>query len=282
MISVPSAEELRESLWEAYVYPLCSKRPETREEREAAALHIIQMSRHIALTTDDLTTRLSAASSALAIWHLLAAELGPWLIDAGSGLLEKTNDLHPRSQLKALLQLQNAGPPTHRTSSDPVALLIPGHLRDCLENAMSALDQGEVHTLVEPRAVQRHGDAWTWDQMRFRALEYVAFLCGQGLKKQFALRRVSLSMGMGSSDTLRDWEKTGSPLWAAVPDMESRLNSAREAGKILVDGRQDDDDANAVAYLVELGQESLEEFGQRYKQLFGGRTINRADTNGGD
>ena len=64
-------------------------------------------------------------------------------------------------------------------------------------------------------------------------------------------------MGMGSSDTLRDWEKTGSPLWATMPDIESRLNSAQKAGKIVAERRQDGDDANAVTHLLDLERESL-------------------------
>lgn len=282
MKSAPSGDKLRQWLWEAHVYPHFKRRPQTLEEHEQAALHVIQMYRRASQRTDDARRKRGIAAKAHFLWRLMMVELGAWLMDFGDGFMEETKDAPLRLQLRALLRLQNQGPPTHLAGLDPVALLIPKKLRDALESAMEALDQGEVHDLVKPERTHRHGDGWTWDQMRVRALEHVAFLCGQGLKKLEAQKRVSLAMGMGSIDTLRSWEKRGSPLRETTHGLSEKLEIARQAGRLVVEGYRDDVEADAVVCRLELVGEDLKAFGPRYNGQFGGRTVNRGSTKGGD
>jgi len=162
-------------------------------------------------------------------------------------------------------------PPTHRPAIDPVPVLLPRRLFICLKDALEALDKGEVHSVFQPTAEGRHGEPWTWDKMRARAVEHVVFLHGQGVQLRIARQRVGTAMKV-SPETLRQWERDQS--------LGANVETARKAGayKARLDANpkhyEDDGqsvDAHVLALFIAFRDEPLAAFGERYRQRFGTR-----------
>jgi hypothetical protein len=245
----------------------------SREEREAMTLNLLQYLRTSDEAEGEGDEKKNGIALAHQLWALLASQIGEWLWKAGLPEHILHADMPDRFHLQSLLKWQMAGiMPSHIRGIDPVPVLLPRPLFEKLCNGLAALDKGEVQELFEPTRTGRHGQAWTWDSMRVRALEYVAFLNGQGVVKDIARRRVANAMGIGSIETLKTWEKTGSDLRSNVHSLDYRIDAAKDAGRIEYQGRSDTDESPAVAAREELLEETPEAFGLRYKQMFGVRT----------
>ncbi|GJD51768.1 hypothetical protein OPKNFCMD_4526 [Methylobacterium crusticola] len=231
--------------------------------------------------SNDTEARRALAIGHLA-WQLLSLEVADWLTDIGPPwpLADREfwrgDEINERFALSLTINRQlNAAPLLHQQAIDLVALMLPRWLLENLINALEALSHGEVHKLVAPTHIGKHNDAWSWEKMRLRAVQHVNFLSGQGIIKKVALKRVSVATGIGEG-TLRQWET------AFVKDVAANLSVdwAKKSGNlktILEDNpRYGENDGNSVdgyAYnlLLDLREESLTQFGIRYRERFGSR-----------
>lgn len=274
----PDKSALLESLWDSYVFMSEDEKPQSRDEREDRALGMLQLLRRfLEEKPDDQRTRLTVATHGAVVLQLLVQRFAQDLFfEMSDGLVGRAScaGVSERRLLGWLLDLQDtAAPPAHRNAIDPMTIVLPREMFERLRNGMKALDQGEIHPIVQASQSGRHGPAWTRDEMQARALEHVSFLRGQGIVKDIARRRVANAMGMGSIETLKSWEKAGSDLRRHVFDLSGRLKAAEEAGRISIRGRRDGDDAHAFAFLLNIKAEPLAAFGKRYRQLFETRTL---------
>ena len=128
-----------------------------------------------------------------------------------------------------------------------------------------------MHPVFRPTAEGRHDEPWTWDKMRARAVEYVAFLHGQGVQLRIARQRVGAAMKV-APETLRQWERDQS--------VGANVETAREAGaykaRLEINPKHCEDDgqsvdAHALALFIAFRDEPLVAFGERYRQRFGPR-----------
>lgn len=267
-----------DELWDAFVLGLSSG--PSGEDRLESALRLLRACRHIfeeATAASDEDRALGALNHGRAIWTLIAVEAADWLVDTPG--LDVANESRWSERARAVLIGQlyfatTAIPPTHRAAIDPVPVMLPKWLFSRLVDAMEALDKGEVHPIVQPAAGGRHDAPWTWDMMRARALEHVAFLHGQGVALQIARRRVGAAMKVAAA-TLRAWE---TECRRSVYNLNARIATARDAGDIKARRDQGGDetpsesaDANALALLQSVQEESLSEFAARYRERFGQR-----------
>src|SRR4051794_32160714 len=133
------------------------------------------------------------------------------------------HDLRRRSNAgDGLLNKPEITPPSHSNHCpDATPVLLPRRLFICLKDALEALDKGEVHPVFKPTAEGRHGESWTWDKMRARAVEHIVFLHGQGVQPRIARQRVGAAMKV-PPETLRKWEQDQS--------LGANVESARKAG----------------------------------------------------
>lgn len=267
-----------DELWEAYL-PGALKDDSSGEKSKLItcieAIFHARSDHRFAKNRNDSLTMLLMASKARILWQLLSSELCEWMIEDGVILTPaiRSDWDHPRTALIALLD--NCGDDNsslHLPAIDPAPILLPRWALNELRSALAALNEGEVHQLVKPDGGGRHGDAWTWDQMRACALEHVAFLHGQGTAKQLARRRVSAQTGI-SEGALRDWERS--------EQLNGGFRDALEAGRLKIvfedDPRHAEGDgntisANALARLNRFKTDpSLADFGKAYRQQFGHR-----------
>jgi transposase len=305
----PGAADLRAALYEKYVYPYCDKRPETRDDHLLAVLRVLvnlreewraelvqylnllpEVDPHEVVEVEQIALD-SVMSAAAPLWALLASEVGECPQEGKIGHYEIRRwresrarragvsrpfprKLPDRDFLTGLLERQSITP-AYSPAIETVALLMPRWLSEKLLNALDALDSGEVLPLVAPALKGKHGQGWTLDQMRARGLEHVAFLEGQRMTKDKARQRVCVAMGIGY-ETLRSWEKKGSALRADIRDLDGRLQRAKGAGVIEMNGRSDSDDEYDVAAWLAFTAETLEAFGQRFRVLLGPRSHSTA------
>lgn len=245
-------------------------------DRAKAAIDVLRMLRTVhshALEVGDDDTAFSAAGRARAVFALLTVELCDWMVEFPGVPSMATRDawvgIERAALLSHLMVTKDALSPLHRKAADPVSVLLPRWLCGDLFHALSALNQGEVQSLVMPSVHGRHDDAWTWDQLRGRAVEYVHYYRGQGVKTGEARERVARAAHIGSF-TLRQWEKDGL----------GRRDIAFEAGKLAVilsdqpnfaEGDGQSIDADAFALHEELIRIPLRTFGAQYIERFGHR-----------
>jgi len=280
VITDPTATELRNSLWEAYVFPFVELKPADSAGRQRAALEVLQMLQAVGASETNPERRMIIYEKASVVWQLLAGEVGCWMstIDPSAGLFENIGDdpLQEQARLRALVSLQDAvAPPAHRGAMDPVALMLPRRLFNNLLRALRALRDGEVQPILAPTKSGRHNEPWSHDQARLRAVEHVCFIEGQGVAKGIARARVQAATKI-ARETLREWETE-----FGHGKFLSRLSLARSTGalqqKLIADpefGKRDGDilDAHEFDLLVELTRrEPLAAFGVSYRQRWGDR-----------
>jgi hypothetical protein len=276
-----------ESLWATLVYPYVDALPETARDKPIAAVYVIlALQRKMSGNPNPRDpNRLEQLKHLVSVWGLLSSTLGSHVFDLLTDCIgveenwfdAQSWDERERSGLEYLLSFQDVwAPPNYRSAIDPVSIVLPRWMFDSLRVALQALEKGEVHAIVQPSVTGRHDRPWTWDEMRARALEHVAFLCGQGLNKTTARKRVGKAMKNVSVNTLRAWEKRDRPIF----DLELRLRTAYGAGKLLIVradnpeyGRHPDEaiDASEMHVMKTLLAEPLSAFGPAYAQLFGAR-----------
>ncbi len=75
-----------------------------------------------------------------------------------------------------------------------------------LQDALRALNEGEVTELAEPRPGKRQGLPYSLMRWKLETLRQVRSRMGRGMKKYRALEEVGNGIGQ-SAETLRDWEK---------------------------------------------------------------------------
>ena len=253
--------------------------PTSRDDCETWLLTVIHRLR------EEVSAETSPSSDAS--MELLSARYGKrldlhlcWQLLANSLALPDTR-LRPVTRHGILTSLQNAlqfeewptaTPEISPSSgaSERCAILLSRQEARLLADALAALDAGEVQDVVMPVSSGKHGDAWTWNQYRLRALQHVHFLCGRGVAKTTARRRVADAIGQ-SEESLRRWEKPSSELHLRVAAEAERglgaqvnlkfdLAVAEAAGKACR--------ANEIA-AAELEAEPLDMFGPRYRAAFG-------------
>lgn len=274
-MSYPSSEELRQNLWEVYVFSVVEKKPATSDERQQAAIRALHIERERfdkARAINDVVELSDSLSRAKLIWQLLGQEIGSDLLttSAFDAIVKVPFEKTSRHQLLLYLAVQeDLGPPTHRRSLDPVSVLLPRALMVELRQALEALEQGETLPLLEPVPTDGRGKAWSSDEMQARALEHVEFLVGQGIQKQIAQANVSRALSV-SPQTLRKWKVDATCLEAArrAGALNSRLRNDPDFGS-----RPGETIESADLHLNEalsIG-EGLNAFGARYKSAFGTR-----------
>jgi hypothetical protein len=178
-------EQLRQvrirQLWEMSVY---GGNPEPIDaERCAAATSKLATLRDTAtdaMSRGDIAAASNAYQNGLRVWMLLSLEVASWLhVDRVESMVDGMGDWKQSDQqLELLFRLKSFNecmPPQHRQAMDPMPILLDRKLFEALGTALAALRQGEVQDIVRPAETGRHDDAYTWDLMRIRALEWVAF-----------------------------------------------------------------------------------------------------------
>ena len=275
-----------EELWRAHLYdPMGLPVPDNPEERWRDAIFAIARAKEVsdkAAADGDQETARTAAANALTLWILLSNECVGWAQERWLGdLIEMEPDSGPGQQilLKGALTFPLLSfPPTHRSAISHVATLLPNDLHNSLVDALDALGQSEVQPLLEPAEIQRHNAAWTWDQMRIRAVQHVNFMVAQGKKRKAAQKRVALALGISAS-VLQKWEKRELPERYGE-DFDFSRNMALAAGELAErfddrpPGSDEALDANVFACMKELTNEPLDKFAQRF-QRFRGRYWSR-------
>lgn len=268
-------EELRQNLWETYVFPAVQTKPVTSEERQQAAIRAIHIERErfdSARVTNDVVELSDSLERAKLIWQLLGLEIGFDLLTTSMlDLIVKVpfQKTHRHQLLSYLAIQENLGPPTHRRGMDAVSVLLPRSLAIELRHALEALEQGETLPLLEPVPTEGRAKAWSSYNMQVRALEHVEFMIGQGTQKQIALANVSRALNV-SVETLRKWNVD-----------EACLEAARRAGALNGRLRNDPDFGSRPGETIESADlhlnevlsigEGLNAFGERYKSAFGTR-----------
>lgn len=248
------------------------------QDRLVAAVEAIRLLREVAsraLAEDDEASASVAQTKGRALWALITAELAGWMLDLPG--LPAANDSEAwdgRERVAVLGQIALSAigtSPLHREAVDPASLILPRWLLKRLQHALEALEDGEVQPMVLPIISGRHGPSWSWDKMRLRAAQHVAFLNGQGIPVTLARQRVG-SLTAVPPETLRKWEVE----FSAHPE----TSAARGAGELKVifedtpryaEGDGNSIDAHAMHCLETLRQEPLAAFGDDYRERFGRR-----------
>jgi hypothetical protein len=267
-------DEQIERLWESIFEFVGQPFPENDAKKHHAALEHIHVLISMLADPSCKDHKDKIVAWILEIFQLIAVDIGKPLME-----VIKPDDI-PLDRIRLLFLLNYQAQcitPTHRDDLDPTAVLLPRGLLNELIHSLKALNKGEVSAMLEPNAVSRHGDAYSWDLARIRAIEHVAFLVGQGVSKGVAQRRVAAAMRKVSWETLKSWEKQAKSDLSASRE----IASAEDAGRLSVTfatnpsfglpGSGDKLDATVLAKLHELQRESLFEFGARYAEEFGQR-----------
>lgn len=299
-----------DKLWNAFVFEKAGERAESIAEREALALRVLQQLRNEvkeALRDRRGEAALRALRDANAAWQLLASSLGEFLLgededETGGSQFSSVEDLgrHYRNRVEGYLGASFAGARARiqliakilggqlpakiedfysdlvpgEQSVDPVAVLLPRDLLVRLSDALVALNYGEQHSMVLPIQGEKRDRAWTRQLMQLEALDYVAFLEGQGTTKTDARFLVSEAIGK-SPDTLRQWERDCRRSFPAFLSIDKDLEIAREAGLLTQKGLPATN--GLVARFVEhVTEQSLEEFGRIYRSASGAATFRTA------
>lgn len=275
-----SPEDLRESLWEAYVYPYVEQKPTTEKEKQLAALEVVAMHRKlhaIAQAAGDDLQMFLEISRAKAVFSLLAADELRWTIQSpempdffdAEKWRGKENDL-----FDLLVRVQDNFPMGHKDAVDPTTMVLPRWLYQRLINALDALQVGDVHDFVAPKSNGKHSAPWAWYQFRVRALQHVAFLNGKGVGKMKAREQVAQAMKV-SPKTLREWEGDCKEV---VEDVEGHVALAYQAGQLAVakefDPSYAEGSVNSELLFIYKGLaiiEPLVDFGRQYRERYGNR-----------
>lgn len=270
-------EQALDDLWVSYVKPRCD--PQLfATDRRAAALQALDRLKIEA--SADLSTKMQAISPALVIWNLLAVDVASWFPECWAWMHRWGQKGERAELMTAFQEIDVAAPPTHRFAIDPAAVILPRHLLVSLLNALEALGEGEVLSLLQSK-IDKRRNAWTWDRARSLAVQRILFLEGEGVEKGIARRRVATAMGTVNEETLRAWERD------LRHDAEHSFNIAIRAGELSAALRDDPAawspdkpaDAEVVAIMQQMQTESLSTFGQWYRDAFGER--HRTPVNGG-
>ncbi|MBD2746947.1 hypothetical protein IC232_09635 [Microvirga sp. BT688] len=103
---------------------------------------------------------------------------------------------------------------------------IPEFLRSSLEEALEALQHGDSHPLFTPQKTGRKV-SFKERQLQLRAIGFVYYRTGLGLKKYAAIRQVADAYGV-SEETIRSWEKRLRDELGPV-EVELAISEARQA-----------------------------------------------------
>jgi hypothetical protein len=239
--------------------------PRMKHHRAIDQLHVHLM----LLSAADMQDRESQhflLIRAMTIWQLLSTEIGEQLLNAdSSNFVEGESLLATQVRLWALLdrQLNCTIPEVFKSAIDPIAVFLPRKVLIELVESLEALQKGETLPLFMPHQHGRHGDAYTWDMMRFRAIEHVYFLVGQGVAKGIAQRRVSAAMHKVSPETLKSWERDAKQDYRAA----RQLSAAQSAGEIRT--ILDSNPSAAESFLGSIASNKLESFAKEPLGVFG-------------
>ncbi|MEH2569652.1 hypothetical protein [Bradyrhizobium sp. AZCC 2289] len=272
MADSPIKAERRNELWEAYLRPVdVPSDPLERHKTALEKLHLLKALHLSEVGSDDVDKTKRILANAFPLWSLISAEIGEWILscihDVTGGVPD--GDLYDRVRLGSLLKMQEAasGPPTHRDALDPATVIIPRQFLLEITDALLALDRGEVRPIFEHRVTGEHGAPHAWSTARTLALEHVAFLVGQGVKKGIAQARVGAAIG-ASKGTLEDWEKKEKQ----TNGFDETWRVAKEAGALSIAAtRSPTMDSHVLYKMNQLQSGTLRTFGEHYKKHFGSR-----------
>jgi hypothetical protein len=219
---------------------------------------------------------------AVNLWALLSDEVARPIYESLwkliSGGEHEPASVVTRQRLIAFLEFADIGvSPLHRPHMHSLAML-PRPYQTELVASLRALSDGEVRPLLAPERTGGHGNAYTWNRARLRAVEHVQFLHGQGPTKKNARERVAHAVGI-SVGALRSWEESEIP--SKIHDAERQFELARAAGNLFAryrddpTGRSQSVDGYVYLSLKSFESEPLAEFARRYKENFGRRHWSR-------
>lgn len=220
----------------------------------------------------ELEARIALLKARLT-WQLMTLEAHSWLAESSPGdslypqdLLQDDVQGVARECLEAHL---TTGGALHEKAIDPVPILLPRWVAQAVMDGLDGLAHGETQPIFQAAASNKKGDAYTWDKMRLRAVQHVAFLVGTGSTKKSARDRVELATRI-KSDTLRDLETD----FKKNPWSKIQIDWAKKAGQLsdLLERNPSyaNSDGNTVdgyvyALLLDLQREPLGEFGRKYR-----------------
>lgn len=215
----------------------------------------------------------TALQKARLTWQLMTVEAHSWLSESSPGdSLYPQDLLQPDVQgvsLECLSQYLATGSVLHEKGIDPVPVLLPRWVAQAVLDGFCGLAHGETQPIFQAAPSTKKGDAYTWDKMRLRAVQHVAFLSGTGSTKKSARERVELATRI-KSGTLRDLETD----LKKDPWCKLQLDWAKKAGELsrLLERNPSyaNSDGNTVdghvyALLLDLQHEPIGEFGQKYR-----------------
>lgn len=206
-------------------------------------------------------------------WQLMTLEAHSWLAESSPG-----DSLYPQDLLQddaqgvareCLGAHLTTGGALHEKGIDPVPVLLPRWVAQAVVDGFDGLAHGETQPIFQATPSNRKGDAYTWNKMRLRAVQHVAFLVGCGSTKKSAQQRVSLATNI-KVGTLRDWETDFKKEFLE----NLQIQWAKGAGGLSVVLEHNPNYANsdgnsvdgyAYALLLELQREPLSAFGQLYR-----------------
>ncbi|MCJ2043063.1 hypothetical protein MKK58_00640 [Methylobacterium sp. J-078] len=221
---------------------------------------------------DEFKVQLVLGKSRLT-WQVMMLEAYGWFAESSPGeslypqeLLQ--NDVQGVARECFGYQLAASGI-LHHKGIDPVALMLPRWVAQAIADGFDGLAQGQTLPIFQAAPSTKKGDAYTWDKMRLRAVQHVAFLVGSGSTKKSAQNRVELATKI-KAGTLRDWETDLKKGYLE----KFQIEWARKAGELSVileynpkyaeaDGNTID--VNVHAILLETQREPLSTFGLRYR-----------------
>jgi hypothetical protein len=207
-------------------------------------------------------------------WQLMTLEAHSWLSESSPG-----DTLYPQNLLQDDVQGVAreclgahliTGGALHQKGIDPVPVLLPRWVAQAVLDGFDGLAHGETQPIFQAAPSTRKGDAYTWNKMRLRAVQHVAFLVGYGSTKKSAQQRVSLATNI-KVGTLRDWETD----FKKGPVEKFQIQWAKGAGELSAvlehnpnyassDGNSLD--GSAYALLLDMQREPLGEFGRKYRE----------------
>ena len=139
-----------------------------------------------------------------------------------------------------------------------------------LAEALKALEFGDTHSLLEPKKTGLTKPAYARMALELRALEFVEFRAGQGIKKYRATEQVAKAFGC-SVPTVNSWGKTLRQRFGEI-EVRSRLRFAYNAGSYLAPATRHLISPRIVAHHAETYNDSaLSNAGKEYRAVLRNR-----------
>lgn len=280
---LPSADDLRSALFDAYVAPHVEGATwNDPQGRRAAMLARLEQ---LKLTMGNDEAELPAegypapdfAGTALS---LLASDGFGWIMD---GLRHRLLDLpcagdedawksRERELLVDLLGGAIGTPGAFGRALDVVPVLLPRWLAVRLQNNLMALDVGEIGPLLTPAGTGNSG-RWTKNSRRLEVIERICYLAGQGYTIVAATEKLADLISV-SVDTIDKWRSDLRQFYD-LESLDNILTACKAAGEYKRKLANDPDhgkdpknsvDAFGLQIFMHMEDEPLTDFARRFKR----------------